>query len=258
MAISQAAKNYYEKMFSDDVSPLAKTDADFAAIFANFAFDEVIRSEKIDEKTRWLAITATLVGSQSLDCYKRLLPAALRFGLTSVEIKETLYQAVAYLGLGRVYPFLIAANEILADNGAAPLPKKSSALETESRLKRGEQAQVDIFGEQMRGFSSSGDALVRHINRWLTENCFGDYYTRDGLNYRQREMLTFCLLAAQGGCEAQLVSHAAANVRLGNDSAFLIEVVSQCLPYVGYPRSLNAVRCIFDAAKQEKECDEIG
>ena len=61
--------------------------------------------------------------------------------------------------------------------------------------------------------------------------------------------LTFCFLAALGGCEPQLTSHAGANLRIGNDNAFLIQVISQCLPYIGYPRSLNALRCVNDAAQ---------
>jgi 4-carboxymuconolactone decarboxylase len=65
-------------------------------------------------------------------------------------------------------------------------------------------------------------------------------------------MITFCFIAAQGGCEMQLTAHAGANLRLGNDEKFLIAIVSQCLPYIGYPRSLNALRCVSDAAKQQK------
>ena len=95
----------------------------------------------------------------------------------------------------------------------------------------------------MRDFYASGPKETRHINRWLTDNCFGDYYTRTGLTACQREMITFCFLTA----------HAAANIRLGNDQAFLIRVVSQCVPYIGYPRSLNALRCISEAAKAEKQ-----
>ncbi|MFR8831974.1 MAG: carboxymuconolactone decarboxylase family protein, partial [Eggerthella lenta] len=68
-----------------------------------------------------------------------------------------------------------------------------------------------------------------------------------------REMITLCFLAAQGGCEPQLVSHAQANMRVGNDRAFLIKVVSQCVPYIGYPRCLNALRCIDEAAEQVAE-----
>lgn len=59
----------------------------------------------------------------------------------------------------------------------------------------------------------------RHINLWLADNCLGDYYTRKGLDLKQREMITFCFLAAQGGCEPQLTSHAAANMRIENDKA---------------------------------------
>ena len=134
---------------------------------------------------------------------------------------------------------------------ALPLPGQETTT-LEDRIAKGEQAQVDIFGDGMRGFSQSGPAESRHINTWLSGNCFGDYYTRKGLDYKQREMITFCFLAAQGGCEPQLVSHAAGNLRIGNDKAFLIAVISQCLPYIGYPRSLNALRCVNEAAQAQK------
>ena len=80
---------------------------------------------------------------------------------------------------------------------------------------------------------------------------FGDYYTRGGLDYRQREMITLCFLAAQGGCEPQLISHAVANIKMGNDKRFLIKIISQCLPYIGYPRSLNALLCVNEAVERE-------
>lgn len=35
-----------------------------------------------------------------------------------------------------------------------------------------------------------------------------------------------------------------------NNAAFLTKVVLQCLPYIGYPPSLNAMGCIAKAAKQ--------
>ena len=112
-----------------------------------------------------------------------------------------------------------------------------------------EARQVEIFGENMRGFAQSGPEETRHINKWLADNCFGDYYTRGGLDTREREMVTLCFLAAQGGCEPQLTAHAKANMAVGNEKAFLIAVVSQCMPYIGYPRTLNAIRCIDEAVK---------
>ena len=37
---------------------------------------------------------------------------------------------------------------------------------------------------------------------------------------------------------------------VGNEKAFLIAVVSQCMPYIGYPAvTLNAIRCIDEAVK---------
>lgn len=249
MAISEFAKKYHEKMFPDCTSILSETDPEFTERFENFAFDEVVNQDDLDNKTRFTAILATLLGCQGSDTFRAMLPAALNFGVTPVEIKEIVYQAVAYLGIGRVFPFLKITNEILSERGIAlPLPGQTTTT-MENRREAGTQAQVDIFGENMRDFWKSGPEESCHINLWLAANCFGDYYTRTGLDYKQREMITFCFLAAQGGCEPQLTSHAAANMKIGNDKAFLIKVISQCLPYIGYPRSLNALRCVNDAAK---------
>lgn len=251
MEITEAAKAYHERMFPGYHSKFLETDPEFIERFDNFAFDEVVNSDDLDDHTRMMAILAALIGCQGIDEFKAMLPAALNFGVTPVEAKEIVYQAVAYLGIGRVFPFLHAANDILTARGVN-LPLEGQATTTmDTRLEAGSQAQVDIFGEGMRGFQNSGPEESRHINRWLADNCFGDYYTRKGLDYRQREMITFCFLAAQGGCEPQLTSHAAANLRIGNDKAFLIKVISQCLPYIGYPRSLNALRCVNDAAKED-------
>lgn len=236
----------------NEFDALKTTDPEFMERFAHFAFDEVANHGDLDGKTRYLAILATLLGCQGIEEFKSVLPTALDAGATPVEVKETVYQAVDYLGLGRVLPFLTAANEILTGRGVSlPLPGQvTTTLET--RLEAGSQAQADIFGPQMKDFYKSGPEESRHINRWLAENCFGDFYTRTGLDFKQRELITFCFLSAQGGCEPQLVSHAGANLRLGNDKAFLIKVISQCLPYIGYPRSLNALRCVNEAAGQTK------
>lgn len=249
MAITEKAKAYHEKMFPKYISKFLETDPEFIEKFDNFAFDEVVNHDNLSDRTRFTAILATLIGCQGIDEFRAILPAAMNFGVTPVEIKEIVYQAVDYCGIGRVFPFLKTTNEILESKGIKLPLEPQATTTTENRLEGGIKAQVDIFGENMREFYKSGSEESRHINEWLTSNCFGDYYTRTGLNYRQREMITFCFLSAQGGCEPQLTGHAAANMRLGNDKNFLINVISQCLPYIGYPRSLNALRCVNEAAK---------
>lgn len=225
---------------------LYETDPEFMERFDAFTLHEVVNEPgiELDDKTRYIAILATIMGCQGIDKFKEILKAAFESGITPVEAKEIVYQAVDYLGIGRVYPFLIATNEVLLEKGIK-LPHEGQATTTmDDRLEKGVQAQVDIFGEGMKEFYKGG-----HINRWLAANCFGDYYTRTGLDLKQRELITFCFLAAQGGCELQLTSHAKGNMNLGNDKLFLIKVVSQCLPYIGYPRSLNAISCINKAAE---------
>lgn len=251
MSITEASKKYHEKMFPGYHSSFLETDPEFIERFDNFAFDEVVNHDDLDGKTRFMAILATLIGCQGMDEFCAMLPAALNFGVTPVEIKEIVYQAVDYLGIGRVFPFLKITNKALTEQGVdLPLPGQATTT-IENRLEAGEKAQMDIMGEGMKDFWKSGPEESRHINTWLTDNCFGDYYTRTGLTYQQREMITFCFLSAQGGCEPQLISHAGANMRIGNDKGFLIKIISQCIPYIGYPRSLNALRCVNEAAKEK-------
>ena len=231
-------------MSSHVVDEFKATDPEFAEFFGNFSGVEVPAQSKLDARTRYMAIVATLLGCQGVDEFNAILPEALDAGMTPSEVKEVIYQGTAYLGIGRTRPFLKAANKILEARGVSlPLPGASTTT-PDDRIEKGNQAQVDIFGEGMRGFQNGG-----LINCWLAGNCFGDYYTRKGLTLREREMITFCYIAAQGGCEPQLTAHAKGNMNMGNDKAFLIDVVSQCLPYIGYPRSLNAISCINKAVE---------
>lgn len=225
---------------------LRKTDPEFFERFTHFAFDEVVNEDgqQLEPAVRHLAILATLIGCGGIEAYREMLPVVLQNGVTPVMVKETVYQAVDYLGYGRMLPFLNVTNKVFAAQGIElPLPGQATTT-MENRLEKGVEAQTAIFGAHMKEAWKAG-----HMNRWLADNCFGDYYTRTGLDLKQREMITFCFLMAQGGCEPQLIAHAKGNMNLGNDKDFLIRVVSQCLPYIGYPRSLNAVSAVQKAAE---------
>ncbi len=249
MTCNDKSRTRRARLYAGGVNPLAATDPEFAAFFDSFALDCVPEHDDLDDATRAMAILAALLGCQGVDEFARQVPAALGAGVSAVAIREIVYQAAAYLGIGRVRPFFAAMNSAFTESGIAlPLPPQGTTT-AETRREAGTQAQVDIFGEGMRDFWRSGPEETRHINLWLAANCFGDYYTRGGLDLKQRELITFCFLAAQGGCEPQLTAHARANMRLGSDRAFLISVVSQCLPYIGYPRSLNAIACVRAAAE---------
>ena len=228
----------------------AEEDPELYGIVRHFLQHEVSAADRLSVIDRHLCVLSALMGCQGADAFEAEVCDALAEGVEPAVIRETVYQATAYLGIGRVLSLLKTLDRALKAQGVS-LPLEGQATTTmENHREAGTQAQVDIFGEHMRDFWKSGPEESRHINLWLTENCFGDYYTRTGLTYQQREMITFCFLAAQGGCEPQLTSHTAANMRIGNDKAFLIKIISQCLPYIGYPRSLNALRCVNEAAER--------
>ena len=52
------------------------------------------------------------------------------------------------------------------------------------------------------------------------------------------------MLVALGGCDQQVKGHVAANLHVGNDRAKLIDVLTQLLPFIGYPRTLNGLWAI--------------
>ena len=220
-----------------------KTDAQFMERFENFAFKEVVEEESValETNTRYLAILASLAGSQGLDAYKFILNKALDEGMDPIMVKEMVYQSIDYVGMSRMWSFLAATNEIYQERNIS-LDAGEATTTMSDRLEKGAQAQVEIFGEHMK---EAWKTSV--VNRWLAANCFGDYYTRTGLDLAQREMITFCFLMAQGGCEPQLIAHSKGNMNMGNDAEFLKKVVHQCLPYIGYPRSLNALNAIDKA-----------
>ena len=226
---------------------LHKTDPEFAERFEFFVDSDVVKDEEVmlPEETRYKAVLAALMGCGGTDAFRDMMKKALKGGVSSVEIKEIIYQATDYIGYGRMLPFLNAANEVMEDVGIElPLEGQATTAQ-ENRLEKGAEAQAQIFGPQMKEAWKKG-----WINRCLAANCFGDYYTRRGLELAEREMITFCFLMAQGGCEPQLTAHAKGNMNMGNDKSFLMKVVAQCLPYIGYPRSLNAMGCIEKAAEE--------
>ena len=248
MAASEQARKNHDKLFSGHVSNLAVTDPELIETFDNFAFDEVLRHGSLDAKTRLMVQLASIIACQALREYRVMLGAALAVGVTPVEIKEVVYQAVPYVGIAKVYDFIHATNDVLSERGIAlPLPAQSTTMPT-NRAEKGLAIQKRIIGSaavEKRYASASADLM--HIEHYLSANCFGDNYTRTGVDIPTRELLTFSMLVALGGCEAQVKGHVAANLNVGNDRARLIDVLTQLLPFIGYPRTLNALRVVDDA-----------
>lgn len=219
-----------KKLFSGAEVNLMESDPEFIEIIAHFSIDEVVEVGNLSERDRMLCIISVLLGCQGMGEYKNMLHAALNTGIDPVEIKEVIYQAAAYLGIGRIYDYLIAANETMKEHSISLPLKGQATTNIGNRFEEGLAKQVALFGQGMAERQTNGPALRRNINRWLAANCFGDYYTRTGLNDQDREMITFCFILAQGGCENQLRGHVAGNFGVGNSKKKLYEIVEQCMP----------------------------
>src|SRR5919199_6635654 len=102
MPISQTARENHDRLFPGHISTLRQTDPELIEVFDNFAFDEVLRHGDLDTRTRLMVQLASLVASQAVGEYRVLLGAALTVGVTPVEVKEIVYQAVPYVGMARV------------------------------------------------------------------------------------------------------------------------------------------------------------
>jgi 4-carboxymuconolactone decarboxylase len=249
MAISETARKTHDELFPNHVSTLAVTDPELIEYFDNFAFDEVLRYGNLDAKTRLMVQLAALIACQTLNEYRIMLGSALTIGVTPVEAKEIVYQAVPYVGRAKAFDFIHATNDVLTERGIEMPLEGQSTTTPETREERGLAVQREIVGadrvDQMYA-SAAGDEA--HLQRFLSANCFGDHYTRTGLDLQTRELLTFAMLVAHGGCDPQVRGHVAGNLNVGNDRGVLLAVITQLLPFIGYPRTLNALAAINEIA----------
>ena len=146
MAISETAQKNHDELFPGHVSTLKVTDPELIEVFDNFAFDEVLRHSRLDTRTRLMVQLAALIGCQALSEYRVMLGAALADGVTPVEVKEIVYQAVPYVGMGKVFDFIHATNEVLTERGVQlPLDGQSTTTPA-TRAEQGRAVQEQIVG----------------------------------------------------------------------------------------------------------------
>ena len=237
------ANEKYKELLGRDFA-VSKEDEDLQNIFNNFVYGEVYSHGNLEPKLRELVTLVSLTASQGNSMIAEHVEAALNVGASAIEIKEALYQCAPYVGFPRVFAALEEANKVFKDKNIK-LPLQSQATVSEgTRFDRGLEIQTNTFGRGILDAYINAPENQRHIREYLSSMCFGDFYTREGLDMKTRELLTFIMIISLGGQEAQATGHATGNLSVGNSKDTLIEAVTQCIPYIGYPRSLNAIEII--------------
>ena len=128
-------------------------------------------------------------------------------------------------------------------------PVVVATLGSGERWDRGWATLTSASGTDTPAVVASVAEVSPELARWIVEFGYGDAYARPGLARDQRQLVTIGTLAGLGGCEPQLEVHVAMALRVGVTPAQVIETILHVLPYVGFPRALNAlaaVRRVFD------------
>lgn len=243
----ERAKAKYEKLFGQPITP-SKTDPELMTILQRSIFGEVFYIGDLDDKTRELITLTALVTNQTLPQLTPHTNAALNVGVTPIEIREVVYQCAPFIGYPSVLNALDVINKVFDSRGIKlPLENKATVKEGE-RLERGREKQAPLYGNAMQqNMKILPGEFAEAIPQMLTESCFGDFYTRAGLDLKTRELMIFCALVTLGGTERQLASHAVGNLKVGNSKETLLATLVQLNPYIGFPRISNAISILKDA-----------
>lgn len=247
----QIANQNSEKWFEGNAFGDCTSDPEFQEIAKNFLCGEILEGDYLSDKQKALVMLTALTTCQTISSIYTYTLSALRAGATPEEIKETIYQCGPYIGLEKVRCALVEVNRAFGQVGIPEVQKKQGTVTEETRFEKGLAVQQEIFGaENINIMRNTAPEELKAMQDYLSAWCFGDFYTRNTLDLKMRELITFCAICCLGGCEPQAKAHAGANLSVGNTREMLIAAVTQCLPLIGFPRTLNAISYIDAVTKQ--------
>lgn len=225
-------------------------DKELRAVMDNFTQNEVPAATPLVEKREVELIRlVSLVTQQSGALLQEEVATALAQGLSPEEILEAIYQCAPYTGFPRTVDAVEIARSVFKAKNVK-VDENRGTVTAQSRLEAGADAQGTLFGETFRDMAKNGKDGMPIINYFLASNCFGDYYTRKGLDLNTRELLTMAILVNLG-TEPQLKAHIGSNLKI-RTADYVEQAIYNCLPYCGYPRTLNALRLLKEAVAEAK------
>lgn len=241
--ISLAKENLRNLVLNGNVENIL--DSEFNQIMNYFIYGEVFESsDLIDKKFRELITISVLLANGLFSSLREHIEYALNLNISSVEINETILQCSPYIGFAKVKESMKIMKEVFEENNIDYPVESQKTTNEENRFEEGLKVQKEIFGEVIDQLHENAPKNQKHIQNYLSAMCFGDFYTRRCLDLKQREIITLSCLISLGGCESQVKSHIQGNINVGNTKEILIAVITQCLPYIGFPRTLNAFNCL--------------
>lgn len=239
-----AAAATTQNLFTKNNPVRIKNEPELSAISEKFIYNDVNKQIKLSTAQQELLTLVVLTANNTPEDIPAHVEGALKAGASPEQIHESVFHCTPYIGISKAKAALERINntfELLKVKCSAEASTTTDATRHEAGL----AVQRAIFGaENIDKMNASAPADQKHINDYLSANCFGDYYTRKVLDVKERELVTFTAIVTLGGCEPQAKAHAAANISVGNSRQDLLDALTIALPYIGYPRTLNGLGCV--------------
>ncbi|MDO5388059.1 MAG: carboxymuconolactone decarboxylase family protein [Clostridia bacterium] len=243
------AEEKFNELYKDAEIPDNIGDTELYDIVNKLIYGELYQQGQLTDKDREMITLAVLTTLGTNTVLKTHIYSALNAGLTPVEITETVYHCTPYVGAAKTLEAIQVVNDVFDEKGI-DIPESQATVTEESRFDEGSAAQTKLFGNL--GDTKPEEGEVRLGRSFLPDYCFGDFYTREGLTLEQYELLTWVCIAALGGAESQLTGHTNGNKNAGKSKEYMLEVLTDIMPYMGYPRTLNALNIINSVYDEEE------
>ena len=243
-----------QELFHSHAAGNEGTDGEFMQILQGYIFGDVCYTGSLDNRMRELVTITVLTTLSTLPQLKAHVQASLNAGCTPVEIREAIYQCAPFIGFPKTLNAISTMNEVFTGNGIElPLPSQKTLTDEneDERYQKGLAIQTPLYGDEIAGrYTWLPDAFAQAVPQFLTELCFGDFNTRNGLDGKTRELLTVVLLAALGGAEVQLKSHVEGALKARNTREEVVCALVHASGYMGIPRLFNALNTCKDLLKE--------
>lgn len=223
-------------------------DVEMMQILQKYIFGEVFTVGELDIKTRELITVVSLTTQQTLPQLKAHINGALNAGNTQLEVREAIYQCAPFIGFPKTLNALGVLNEVFKERNIEP-PAAAATVSENERYKKGKEIQEKLYGDEIKqAMKGLPDNLGDEAARFLTEVCFGDFYTRQGLDIKTRELLALAILVTKDD-ERTLRSHIKGSIKAGNTPETVAAAIIQCMPYTGTPNALHALKILKEELK---------
>lgn len=109
------------------------------------------------------------------------------------------------------------------------------------RYARGAELLKKIHARAGEEVLDSYGLVAPDLSRYITEFAYGDIYSRPGFSLSERQLFTIVCLTALGDAHQELEVHIASALNVGVKPESVVEAILHCIPYVGFPRAMNAM-----------------